>query len=197
MRCKRSVILKKVSEWNQWLASIGPLLLFLIIYCMMPIHTLRAEEKAAPRAQNPEENPEEPSEQPNQTKTDDSELEKARKRALATLDRFWQAFENPGEGEESFMIKVRIQDANATEYFWCGRIQRSETGIKCTVANEPREVQSVAFGEIIAVDQDQIVDWMYRKNGFIHGNYSMRVLIERMPAEKAEFYRSMLAPETE
>ena len=124
---------------------------------------------------------------------EDPELLQARIKARSTLNYFWKKLDNPESNEESFMIKVRIKDSHGVEDFWCARIKRQESRIECTIANEPQTVKSVTFGQIISLDESQIVDWMYRKNGFIHGNFSMRVLIERMPEEKAEFYRSMLA----
>ena len=126
---------------------------------------------------------------------EDPELYKAKQKARASLEKFWLALENVKEGEDSFMIKVRIQDPYGAEDFWCGKIQKSAEEIRCTIANEPKEVQSVSFGQSIVVEQAQIVDWMFRRNGYIHGNFTMRVLIERMPPEKADYYRSMLAPE--
>ncbi|MCB1302780.1 MAG: DUF2314 domain-containing protein [Leptospiraceae bacterium] len=124
---------------------------------------------------------------------DDADLAAAVEKARATLPHFWNTLANPTANQESFMIKVRIVDASATEDFWCGRIHKEAELVRCTIANEPKKVQSVSFGQEISPKSTQIVDWMYRDNGYIHGNYTMRALIKRMPSEKAEFYRSMLA----
>ena len=123
---------------------------------------------------------------------DDPEMVAAIKKARASLPAFWQRFSNPGANEESFLIKVMISDAFGVEHFWCGRLKKEGDEIECTIANEPHTVRIVEFGQVIHPEQSQISDWMFRKNGYIHGNFTMRVLINRMPPEKAEYYKSML-----
>jgi uncharacterized protein YegJ (DUF2314 family) len=36
-------------------------------------------------------------------------------------------------------------------------------------------------------------DWMFMRDGKMHGNYTMRPLLKTMPAEQAAKLRSMLA----
>lgn len=124
---------------------------------------------------------------------DDPEMVAAIRKARSTLPYFWHRFKSPGQGEESFMIKVMIQDSYGIEHFWCGRLKKEKDSIECTIANEPGKVRSVAFGQVIRPEQKQITDWMFRRNGYIHGNFTMRVLIKRMPPDRADYYRSMLA----
>ena len=47
-------------------------------------------------------------------------------------------------------------------------------------------------GQRIEVADSQISDWMYLRNGKIVGNYTMRPLLKRMPAQDAARYRAML-----
>jgi uncharacterized protein YegJ (DUF2314 family) len=53
-------------------------------------------------------------------------------------------------------------------------------------------VGNVAEGQRIEVPETDISDWMFRRNGEIVGNETMRVLLNYMPAEEAAQYREML-----
>ncbi|MFN7926277.1 MAG: DUF2314 domain-containing protein [Bryobacteraceae bacterium] len=61
------------------------------------------------------------------------------------------------------------------------------------VSNEPGLVHNVKYGQTWKVKKAEIVDWMFRRGGKIHGNYTMRPLLETMPAEEAAKYRVLLA----
>ena len=148
--------------------------------------------REGPKSQNPSDSGE-GSDEVIMVPGDDPEMNAAIQEARDTLPEFWTKFANPEPGEDSFMIKVMISDSKGIEHFWCGRLKKEGESIQCTITNEPQTVESVEFGQLIEPDPADISDWMYRKNGYIYGNRTMRVLIKRMPKEKADYYRSMLA----
>ena len=54
-------------------------------------------------------------------------------------------------------------------------------------------VRSVKLGDRIPIPDADITDWMYRRDGKMHGSYTTRVLMKRMPAAEAEKLKPMLA----
>lgn len=54
-------------------------------------------------------------------------------------------------------------------------------------------MQNVKIGQAWTIGKDEISDWMFMRDGKMHGNYTMRPLLKTMPEAEAEKYRSMLA----
>ena len=124
--------------------------------------------------------------------SEDAAMEAAIAKARAGLPDFWKAFANPASGTERYSIKVAIRDGDQTEHFWTSDVERQGDKIFATIANEPQMVGNVAEGQRIEVPEADISDWMFRRNGKIVGNETMRVLLNYMPAEEAAQYREML-----
>lgn len=123
---------------------------------------------------------------------DDQDMKQAIADARARLPEFWAHYDSP-MNEEDFSLKVEINDANGTEFFWALPIERRDGKIYGTINNDPGIVKSVKFGETVEIPPDKIADWMYLKDGKIHGNFTMRPLLKQMSPEEAEQYRAMLA----
>jgi uncharacterized protein YegJ (DUF2314 family) len=124
----------------------------------------------------------------------DAEMAIAQAKARASLPEFWKKFAAPAPGEDRFMLKVMMPySAKNVEHIWVGELERKDGMIRGTVGNTPKNVTYVKFGQRAEFDETQISDWMYRRNGKIVGNFTMRPLLARMPPDEAAHYRAMLA----
>ena len=124
----------------------------------------------------------------------DNEMAAAQAKARASLPEFWKKFASPAPNEERFMLKVMMPyGTNNVEHIWVCQLDRKDGMIRATVGNTPKNVTYVKFGQRIEFDETQVSDWMYRRDGKIVGNFTMRPLLSRMPPDEAEHYRAMLA----
>ena len=113
--------------------------------------------------------------------------------ARANLPEFWSKLEQPAANESDFSLKVAIQgrNANEVEHFWLTNIVRKDGKITGTISNDPSSVKTVRRGQTYAVNPDKISDWLYKRNGKMVGNETMRPLLKRLPAQQAASYREM------
>jgi uncharacterized protein YegJ (DUF2314 family) len=123
--------------------------------------------------------------------SDDAEMNAAITKARNSLGTFWSTFEKPGTGEADFALKVAISDKGQTEHFWLTNIERKDGKTAGIISNTPTLVKSVTQGQRYEFSEDQISDWLYKRNGKMVGNETMRPLLKRMPREQAEAYRSL------
>jgi uncharacterized protein YegJ (DUF2314 family) len=124
---------------------------------------------------------------------DDPAMLKAFAKAAATLDGFLAhlAAKDPGLAEP--VLKVKIADGNAVEYFWVVDIQKVPAGFSGTINNDPELVSNVHNGQAITFERSQIYDWSYQdaKTGRMVGNFTACALLKHKPAqEAAEFKRT-------
>ena len=54
-------------------------------------------------------------------------------------------------------------------------------------------VTNVKEGQKWSVKKSEISDWMFMRDGKMHGNYTMRPLLKTMSEEEAAKFKSLLA----
>ena len=121
----------------------------------------------------------------------DADMNAAMAEARRTLPEFFAALDMPG-GVSGLALKVELSDPNGTEYVWLNRITRDEEKLFGTVNNEPNTIRSVKHGEKVEVDPKIIADWLYMRNGKMHGNFTLRPLLAQMPKEQADKFKGKL-----
>lgn len=122
---------------------------------------------------------------------DESAVDAARARALAEVDTFIAELEKRNGSD--FGVKAPITDAGNTEHFWLTDVEYRDGKFVGKIGNEPGIVQNVKFGQEWTVSKSEIDDWMFMRDGKIHGNYTLRPLLKRLPPERAAQIRAMLA----
>lgn len=95
---------------------------------------------------------------------------------------------------EAFTVKVRISDGQNTEHFWLSDPKYQDGTFTGTIEAEPQSVSGVTEGQVYEASIDDVTDWMHLRDGLMHGNYTLRVLLPRMPKQEAEKYSAHLAP---
>lgn len=111
----------------------------------------------------------------------DAEMKEAFQQARLGLDDFLSTWRNPPAGITGFSVKVGVSEGENTEYFWISPFREEAGSFVGVVNNEPQLVTSVKLGGEIAFANDQIVDWLYNKQGRMVGNYTARAMLKKEP----------------
>jgi uncharacterized protein YegJ (DUF2314 family) len=100
-------------------------------------------------------------------------------------------------GNKDVSVKVAIDDHGRVEYFWLKDIEYlpSSESFRGKIDNDPESVHTVVLGQVVTVSKASISDWLYISNGRMFGNYTLRVLLPKMPALEAEKARKWLSDE--
>ena len=122
---------------------------------------------------------------------DDKEMAEAIQRARGRVDWFILQTENRAGSE--FAVKAKITDGEKNEHFWLSDISYRDGVFEGLISNEPGMVHNVKRGQRWKVGRDEISDWMFLKDGKIHGNYTLRPLLKTMAPAEAAKYREALA----
>lgn len=125
------------------------------------------------------------------TDYDAGRMEAAIARARSEMERFVEEMQS--RRGEDFSVKVRIADGDKGEYFWLSELTIRDGAFEGSISNDPGIVGNVRRGQKWIVKKGEAADWMFRRDGKIHGNYTLRPLLEKMPAAEAARYREMLA----
>tara|TARA_R100000027_G_scaffold54802_2_gene43882 strand:+ start:2783 stop:3250 length:468 start_codon:yes stop_codon:yes gene_type:complete len=113
----------------------------------------------------------------------ESQMDAAIKRARNSIPEFIPVLES-GDAE-SFSVKTPITDDNGTEHFWISDVRYVDGQFVGTIGNDPGIVESVTFGQVWTVGEDEISDWMYMRDGMIHGGYTIDPLLGDSPEDLA------------
>jgi len=122
---------------------------------------------------------------------DEQEMDAAIARARKEVDSF--IAELSKRNGSDFAVKVPIEDKEEVEHFWLTDIVYRDEKFHGVIGNEPGVVTNVKMGQKWSVKKSEISDWMFIRDGKMHGNYTVRPLLKTMPEEKAEAIKSMLA----
>lgn len=122
---------------------------------------------------------------------DKAEMQAAQERARSEVDQFVVVM-SQGAGE-NFAVKAPVRDGEKVEHFWLTGLTYTDGVFTGTINNDPGAVSNVKLGDPRSVPRGEISDWMYMKDGKIHGNYTMRPLLKTLPPDEAAAYRSLLA----
>lgn len=122
---------------------------------------------------------------------DEQEMNAAIAKARSEVDSFISELTNPTGTDHA--VKVPIEDAGETEHFWLTDVSFANGEFKGTINNDPGIVSNVKIGQSWTAKKAEISDWMFMRNGKMHGNYTMRPLLKTLPEDEAATYRAMLA----
>lgn len=127
-----------------------------------------------------------------QVAANDPEMNTAIVQARAGLAVFFAHVTSPGPGETRFVIKFDLlPEPDKAEFIWAEVISRTPGVTVAKLAGTPADPRFRAGQQVTVRDQD-VIDWGYRKDGVMQGNYTTRVLLGRVPAAEAAAYRKSL-----
>ncbi|WP_109809162.1 DUF2314 domain-containing protein [Sphingosinithalassobacter portus] len=122
---------------------------------------------------------------------DDPMMAAAEKRAVSELDDFFALLALPRSGESAFKIKFDLSRGGAdgdVEFIWAEVVRHVGTQTEAVLANDPIHPGFVR-GQKVVVEDRWIDDWSYWQDDVLHGAYTIRVLLDRMPAKDAAVLR--------
>jgi uncharacterized protein YegJ (DUF2314 family) len=122
---------------------------------------------------------------------DEKEMDAAISRARAEVDSFIIEL-SKGSGT-NFSVKAPIEDKGETEHFWLTDIVYQNDEFGGIIGNDPGIVSNVKMGQKWKIKKNEISDWLFMRDGKMHGNYTMRPLLKTLPEEEAARYRAMMA----
>lgn len=122
---------------------------------------------------------------------DQMEMDAAIAKARSEVDSFI-AILTARDGDD-FAVKAPITDNGKVEHFWITELVFQNGEFEGVINNEPGVVSNVRIGQKWKINKQEISDWMFMRNGKMHGNYTMRPLLKTLPPAEAAQYRQMLA----
>ena len=114
---------------------------------------------------------------------DQQEMDAAIARARSEVDAFIAELSNPTGSDHA--VKAAIVDDGATEHFWLIDVSFNNGEFKGTINNDPGIVGNVTIGQEWTIKKPEISDWMFMRDGRMHGNYTMRPLLKTMSESEA------------
>lgn len=122
---------------------------------------------------------------------DQQEMDAAIARAQREVDAFIEELSKRNGSD--FAVKAPIEDQGKTEHFWLTDVVYRDGEFEGLIGNDPGVVGNVKFGQKWKLKKSQISDWMFMRDGKMHGNYTMRPLLKTMPKDEAAQFEAMLA----
>lgn len=118
-------------------------------------------------------------------KYDKTEMQAAMAQARSEWETFRQRALKPQPGDEGFNVKVRLTDGKRTEHIWLADLQLDKEPYVGTIVRNAEVLDDVRAKQLCKFTREEVSDWMYRSNGKVEGNFTLRVLLKDMPPEKA------------
>jgi len=118
----------------------------------------------------------------------DPVMERAFRRARASLDGFLEIARTPPAQLRGFALKVGIQEGeDIVEYFWINDFIQSGDTFSGKINNRPLLAKRVRAGQDYRFQRADIVDWTYidMETRTVHGNFTACALLARKPADVA------------
>ncbi len=112
---------------------------------------------------------------------EDADMKDAFRQARLGLDEFLATWRNPSTESADFSVKVGVKEGENTEYFWISPFRQDTGKFIGVVNNDPQMVSSVKLGGEITFTKDQIVDWLYYRQGKMIGNYTACAMLKKEP----------------
>jgi uncharacterized protein YegJ (DUF2314 family) len=119
----------------------------------------------------------------------DPDMEAAFRQARETLNTFLGLARAPRSTITSMAVKVAVHDGGDTEYFWISPFTEQDGRFVGKINNTPRSVHNVKLGQTIAFKQNDVVDWLYRENGKMFGNFTACALLKHVPSSEMEAFK--------
>lgn len=128
---------------------------------------------------------------------DDPEMARAIALARGSLGTYFSVVQSKPSGIENPSLKVAIpkSDGDGHEHIWVMDVAADGPGTYVgIIANEPAFLDGIQIGDQYAFKRDGITDWMFMRDGRLHGGFTVRVMLPRLPEDQASSLRAILAP---
>jgi uncharacterized protein YegJ (DUF2314 family) len=117
--------------------------------------------------------------------SDDAEMLAARAHAQETLGHFLSVLAAP-EDARTLSVKAPFVEGEIVEHMWIAKPVFDGEVFTGKLDNDPAELTGVIAGQDVRIGRDRITDWMYVRDGLLHGSFTLRVLLSRMERDRCE-----------
>jgi len=118
--------------------------------------------------------------------SDDPDMREAYALAKSELSTFLALARAPRPDMRDFAVKVGA----AGEFLWLNPFKPHGEGFIGHVANTPRNIPNLKFGDRLLFKREDIVDWQYHEGKVMKGNYTGCVLLRHKTREEQELFRT-------
>ncbi|MDB5598028.1 MAG: hypothetical protein JWN71_72 [Xanthobacteraceae bacterium] len=119
----------------------------------------------------------------------DVDMAAAFRKAKATLKDFLEIVRADRPSVTSYSVKIALREGNVAEYVWISPFVERNGNFIGLVNSTLRAVRKVKSGQKITFHESEVVDWLYRENGKMIGNFTVCALLKREPPEQAAAFR--------
>jgi len=122
-------------------------------------------------------------------RTDDQNINAAKKTGQSTLPRFHELMAANAPG--TYTVKFPLTQNGATEHIWMQLTDYKDGTFYGLLANDPVNGNKYKMGDAVQVAEADVEDWMINNGTEIYGGYTARAILNDMPKEKADKYKLM------
>ena len=119
----------------------------------------------------------------------DPDMAAAFRQARETLKTFLDLARTPRSTITSMAVKVAVRDGGETEHFWISPFTEQDGRFVGKINNTPRSVHNIKLGQTITFKQSDVVDWLYRENGKMFGNFTACALLKHVPPSEMQAFK--------
>lgn len=123
-----------------------------------------------------------------QLKENDVAVKEAIKEAQKGITGFYDLFEKQDPKNYNYSVKMAFKDFKQTEHIWLDNLKYENGTLYGFVANSPKHVPHIKNGDKIPIEGDKIVDWMYLRNDYLQGGYTIKAIRANMSAEQKKAF---------
>ena len=120
----------------------------------------------------------------------DTQMNAAIAQAKRELPVFFGHVGAPSPGEDHFLVKFDVIPEEGVEFVWGEVISHANAQSVVKLYNGSKDGR-FKLGQQVRVNDADVIDWGYRKNRVMQGNYTTRVLIGRIPEAEAASIRRL------
>ena len=118
----------------------------------------------------------------------DKVVKEAIKEAKKGISGFYKVFDEQDPKNYNYSIKMAFNDFKKTEHIWLDNLKYENGTLYGFVANSPKHVPHIKNGDKIPIEGDKIVDWMYLRNDYLQGGYTIKALRKNMTAKQKKAF---------
>jgi len=116
---------------------------------------------------------------------DDAAMEEAKRKGRATLAEFLALARAPRPSQSNFAVKIGIGPKGRLEFVWVRPFERRDNGYVGRLRNDVQSGAKLKYGDVVAFEESDIVDWSYRDGDVTRGNFTGCVALRRLPKAEA------------
>lgn len=122
----------------------------------------------------------------------DKKMKAAIKEARETVGDFIKVLNSNDSSFHDLSIKVPLEDGEEVEHVWLDQVKLEGDSFSGIIANDLKMVKNFKMGQSVTYKKNEITDWMYIKEGVVHGNITLKAMFHAMDPEEVKVIKKMM-----